>query len=64
LVVQTGKEQTMLLHMVQKVNIPVNVCAISAAAVCIEKLDFWNSKHSFWSTYSACLNEWYLHLIL
>jgi len=54
----------MLLHMVQKVNIPVYVGAISVAAVCIEKLDFWNSKHHFWGTYSACLNEVYLHLIL
>ena len=61
---QNGKEQTMLLHMVQKVNIPVYVGAISVAAVCIEKLDFWNSKHHFWGTYSACLNEVYLHLIL
>jgi hypothetical protein len=62
--VQTGKEQPVLLHMVQKVNIPVNVREISAAAVSIEKLDFWNSKYRFWSTYSACLNEVCLHLIL
>jgi hypothetical protein len=45
--VQNGKEQTMLLRIVQKVNIPVSVGAIFVAAVCIEKLDFWNSKHHF-----------------
>ena len=63
LVVKTGKEQAEL-HMVQKVNILVNVSAISAVAFCIEKLGFWNSKHRFWGTYSACINEVYLHLIL